>query len=169
MVPKRSAIMPPSGWPMPHSRFCKASANANTSRPQWLAFDSGVRKKPIVERGPNAISVIRQPMPITSAGVRQVAAAALDWIGLSRSSLVVIAAPISREFRKAAQYRAAGLISQTKSTPRRTVQCMAGPRRGAGFAMVRDTRYGFLLLTQFWVTSANVAFLLRRLRLAARS
>jgi hypothetical protein len=33
-LPKRSAMMPPSGWPMPHNRFCKASANANTSRPQ---------------------------------------------------------------------------------------------------------------------------------------
>jgi hypothetical protein len=104
MVPKRSAIMPPSGWPIPQSRFCNASANANTSRPQWLAFDSGVRKKPIVERGPKAISVIRQPMPITSAGVRQVAATAPDCEGLSRFSLVVMAAPVSREFQKAAQY-----------------------------------------------------------------
>ena len=32
--PKRSAIMPANGWPKPQSRFCSASANANTSRPQ---------------------------------------------------------------------------------------------------------------------------------------
>src|SRR5580704_1970463 len=114
--------MPPSGWPIPHSRFCRASANANTSRPQWLALDSGVKKKPIVERGPKAISVIRQPMPMTSAGVRHVAtvapAAAPDCEGLSRFSLVVINAPVSRELQKAAQYRAAGLIAQTKYAPR---------------------------------------------------
>jgi hypothetical protein len=33
-VPKRSAMMPASGWPIPHNRFCNASAKAKTSRPQ---------------------------------------------------------------------------------------------------------------------------------------
>jgi hypothetical protein len=69
-----------------------------------LAFDSGVKKKPIVERGPKAISVIRQPMPITSAGVRQVAATlpamAPDWEGVSRFSLVVMAAPVTKQVSK---------------------------------------------------------------------
>jgi len=36
-----------------------------------LALDSGVRKKPSVERGPKAISAIKQPKPITKDGVRQ--------------------------------------------------------------------------------------------------
>jgi hypothetical protein len=69
---------------------------------------------------------------------------------LSRFSLVVMTARSVREFRKAAQYRAAGLIAQTKSAPRRTPRCMAGPRHGAEFATVRDTRYGFLQLMLFW-------------------
>jgi hypothetical protein len=68
-----------------------------------LALDSGVRKKPIVERGPKAISVIRQPMPMTNAGVRQVPAmlaAAPDWAGLSRLSVVVIVALIGSQVWK---------------------------------------------------------------------
>jgi hypothetical protein len=36
-----------------------------------LALESGVRKKPSVERGPKAMSAIRLPKPMTSAGVRQ--------------------------------------------------------------------------------------------------
>jgi len=36
-----------------------------------LALDSGVKKKPSVERGPKAISAIRLPKPMTSVGVRQ--------------------------------------------------------------------------------------------------
>jgi hypothetical protein len=70
-----------------------------------LALDSGVKKKPSVERGPKAISVIRQPMPITSAGVRQVPATAPgmtpDPEGVSRFSLVVMAAPVQfAKFKK---------------------------------------------------------------------
>ena len=56
---------------MPHSKFWMASANANTSRPQWLACDIGVRKKPSEERGPKLIIAIRQPQMITTKGVRQ--------------------------------------------------------------------------------------------------
>jgi hypothetical protein len=36
-----------------------------------LELESGVKKKPSVERGPKAINAIRLPKPITSAGVRQ--------------------------------------------------------------------------------------------------
>jgi hypothetical protein len=36
-----------------------------------LALESGVRKKPSVERGPKAMSAIRLPKPMTSVGVRQ--------------------------------------------------------------------------------------------------
>jgi len=38
-----------------------------------LALDKGVRKKPSVERGPNASAAIRQPQTMTTAGVLQVA------------------------------------------------------------------------------------------------
>ena len=48
-----------------------ASASANTSRPQLLACDIGVRKKPSAERGPKPISAIRQPQMTMTSGVRQ--------------------------------------------------------------------------------------------------
>src|SRR6266705_1211100 len=48
-----------------------ASANENTSRPQWPAWDSGVKNWPSDERGPKLNSAIRQPHPMTKAGVRQ--------------------------------------------------------------------------------------------------
>src|SRR5580692_9841165 len=117
MVPKRSAIMPPSGWPMPHNRFCSPSARPKTSRPQWLALDIGVRKNPSVERGPNAISVTTQPKPMTSAGVRQPAivdgaelvdgAEFVDGAGLSSFPIAVIVAPVPLELRKSRNIEAA--------------------------------------------------------------
>jgi len=77
-------MIPASGWPMPQSRFCNASAKAKTSRPQWLAADIGVRKNPSEERGPKDISEIRQPKPMMRIGVRQELATLTDRTGMSR-------------------------------------------------------------------------------------
>ena len=43
-APYRSAIAPANGWAAPHSSIWIASASANTSRPQPLVCDIGVRK-----------------------------------------------------------------------------------------------------------------------------
>src|SRR5262245_58885659 len=67
-------MAPAKGCPMPHSRFCSASENAKTSRPQPLACDIGVRKNPSAERGPNDTTEIRQPQIATSATLRAVIA-----------------------------------------------------------------------------------------------
>jgi hypothetical protein len=40
------------------------------SRPQWLACDNGVRKKPMEERGPKLIIEITQPQTTSTNGVR---------------------------------------------------------------------------------------------------
>src|SRR5262249_53135867 len=71
LAPSRSAIAPANGNAAPQSRFCTASAIANTSRPQPFAWDSGVRKKPSAERGPKATIETRQPQIAITAGVRQ--------------------------------------------------------------------------------------------------
>src|SRR5215813_1927763 len=71
LAPSRSAIAPANGSAAPQSRFCTASAMAKTSRPQPFACDSGVRKKPSAERGPNAAMETRQPQIAITAGVRQ--------------------------------------------------------------------------------------------------
>ncbi len=67
---------------MPHSKFCNASASANTSRPQPFADESGVRKKPSEERGPKLRMAIRQPHATMTVGVRhdliQAGAGAVD-------------------------------------------------------------------------------------------
>src|SRR5262245_1265757 len=63
-------MAPAKGWPNPHSRFWIASASAKTSRPQPLAFDRGVRKKPSDERGPKVSTEIEQPHRISTAGTR---------------------------------------------------------------------------------------------------
>src|SRR5262249_60079852 len=70
MVPKRSAIGRANGWPKPQRMFWIASARPNTSRPQPLACDMGVRKKPSVARGPKLIIETRQPHKTITAGVR---------------------------------------------------------------------------------------------------
>src|SRR6266700_4969013 len=70
MVPKRSAIAPAKGCPNPHTRFWIANAKENTSRPQPLANDRGVRNWPAAERGPKVSLPIRQPHRTTLAGVR---------------------------------------------------------------------------------------------------
>src|ERR1700722_7223770 len=49
-----------------------ANAIENTSRPQPLANDSGVRNWPAAERGPNVSMPMRQPQRTMTAGVRQV-------------------------------------------------------------------------------------------------
>src|SRR5215470_16767276 len=71
LAPSRSASAPANGNAAPQSRFCTASAMAKTSRPQPFACDSGVRKKPSAERGPNATMETRQPQIAITAGVRQ--------------------------------------------------------------------------------------------------
>src|SRR5262249_37003955 len=71
LAPIRSAIAPANGNAAPQSRFCTASATANTSRPQPFACDSGCRKNPSAERGPNATRETRQPQIAITAGVRQ--------------------------------------------------------------------------------------------------
>src|SRR5882672_1473192 len=71
LAPMRSAIAPANGNAAPQSRFCTASAIAKTSRPHPFACDSGVRKKPSAERGPNATVETRQPQITITAGVRQ--------------------------------------------------------------------------------------------------
>src|SRR5436309_14599393 len=76
-VPKRSAIAPASGWPMPHNRFWIASASANTSRPQPFASDQGLRKNPSEERGPKVRTAIRQPQITITVGVRHARRAAV--------------------------------------------------------------------------------------------
>ncbi len=44
-----------------------AIASANTSRPQPYSPEIGVRKNPIVARGPKLIIAIRQPAATTAA------------------------------------------------------------------------------------------------------
>src|SRR5258705_13970232 len=70
LAPIRSAIAPANGNAAPQSRFCTASAIAKTSRPHPFACDSGVRKKPSAERGPNATMETRQPQITITAGGR---------------------------------------------------------------------------------------------------
>src|SRR5215471_13029563 len=64
-------MAPAKGCAAPHNRFCMASASENTSRPQPLSCDIGVRKKPSAERGPNERIAIRQPQKMITPGVRQ--------------------------------------------------------------------------------------------------
>jgi hypothetical protein len=45
-----------------------------------LACDIGVRKKPSAERGPNAITEIKQPHMMMTSGVRQPALSLTDCI-----------------------------------------------------------------------------------------
>ena len=51
--------------------FWIASANPNTSRPQPLACDIGVRNKPSVERGPKLNERDHAAARTITAGVRQ--------------------------------------------------------------------------------------------------
>src|SRR5262245_16449903 len=71
-------MAPANGWPMPQRMFWIASAKPNTSRPQSLACDIGVRKKPRVARGPKLIMEMRQPHSTITAGVRQPIATAFE-------------------------------------------------------------------------------------------
>src|SRR5215510_11090818 len=64
-------MAPAKGCAAPHNRFCMASASENTSRPQPLSSDIGVKKKPSAERGPNERTAIRQPHTMITPGVRQ--------------------------------------------------------------------------------------------------
>src|SRR5262244_668357 len=63
-------MAPANGWPRPQRMFWIASARPNTSRPQPLACDMGVRKKPSVARGPKLIIETRQPHTTITTGVR---------------------------------------------------------------------------------------------------
>ena len=66
--PYLSAIMPANGCAIPHSKFCNAIENANTSRDHPRSVDSGCRKMPKLERMPNDRSKIIPPQ-ITTAEV----------------------------------------------------------------------------------------------------
>ena len=57
----RSAIIPTKGWATPHIKFWMAIARAKVSRLQPFSVVIGVRKKPIVERGPKLMAPIRHP------------------------------------------------------------------------------------------------------------
>src|SRR4051812_47968955 len=70
-APNLSATAPATGPPTPQSRFWNAIASAKTSRPQPFACDSGVRKKPIDERGPNVRTEMQQPHSIRTIGILQ--------------------------------------------------------------------------------------------------
>ena len=61
--------------------FWIASARPNTSRPQSLACDMGVRKNPSVARGPKLIMEMRQPHTTITSGVRQPIVEALEADG----------------------------------------------------------------------------------------
>ena len=108
LAPKRSAMPPANGWPTPHSKFWMAKAIENTSRSQWLACDSGARKKPSEERGPKLIKEIRQPHTTTTSGVRQ--PTALIALAVAPcTDIDVISGLRSRPARASrATYRAAG-------------------------------------------------------------
>ena len=64
-------IMPAKGCATPQTRFWMAMASAKVSRLQPFSVVKGVRKKPMVERGPKPIAPIRQPAPITIGAERQ--------------------------------------------------------------------------------------------------
>src|SRR4051812_6222003 len=87
-MPKRSAMAPANGWPMPQSRFCSAKARAKTSRPQPFADVIGVRNSPKADRGPKPNSEIKQPHKIMTAGVRHVIARVIAEIWLMPVVLV---------------------------------------------------------------------------------
>src|SRR5215471_1031493 len=74
-------MAPANGWPRPQRMFWIASASPNTSRPQSLACDIGVRKKPSVARGPKLIMEMRQPHSTITSGVRQPILEALEADG----------------------------------------------------------------------------------------
>jgi hypothetical protein len=90
-VPKRSAMAPAKGWPMPHRRFWIAKANAKTSRPQPFCDDIGLRNSPNDERGPNPSRAMRHPHRRMTNGVRQPSRAAVAGIE------VIARSPPSRE------------------------------------------------------------------------
>src|SRR5208282_4580035 len=89
--------------------------------------DSGVRKKPSVERGPKAMIAIRQPKPMTSDGVRQVVGTAPDCERLNRLLALVIVARSRDRLRKAEQHKTRDRIAQTKIAGRWIGRRMAGP------------------------------------------
>src|SRR5882757_1763223 len=70
-APKRSAIAPAKGWPIPHRRFCTARVNEKTSRPQPCSTLIGVRNKPSVDRGPKLTIDTSPPHRMMTAGTRQ--------------------------------------------------------------------------------------------------
>src|SRR6516165_266880 len=74
-------MAPANGWPRPQRMFWIASARPNTSLPQSLACDIGVRKKPSVARGPKLIMEMKHPHTTITTGVRQPSVEALETDG----------------------------------------------------------------------------------------
>ena len=66
-----AAFATANGCAAPQSKFCKAIANENASRPQPRSSESGVRNCPRADRGPKAISAIAHPTAIRTIGRRQ--------------------------------------------------------------------------------------------------
>ena len=63
--------MPTNGWAAPQTRFWMAIASAKTSRPQPFSVVMGVRKKPMVDRGPKLMTATRQPATTITGTDRQ--------------------------------------------------------------------------------------------------
>jgi len=81
--------------------FWIASARPNTSRPQPLACDMGVRKKPSVARGPKLIMETRQPHTTITTGVRQPIVEALEADG---NEMAMTANPFESENDRRTEY-----------------------------------------------------------------
>src|ERR1700694_4003030 len=70
-APNLSAIAPANGWPIPHTRFCSAIANANVSRVHARSKVIGGRNRPKLWRVPSESISPRHPQAMITAGVRQ--------------------------------------------------------------------------------------------------
>src|SRR5262249_60221659 len=101
------------GGARPQRRFWSASASPNTSRPQSLACDIGVRKKPSVARGPKLIMEMRQPHSTITSGVRQPIVEALEADGKEMMESPLIAAASGSSGKRSSSDR--GLIAMTLS------------------------------------------------------
>ncbi len=131
IVPKRSAIPPENGWPMPHNRSWMAKADENTSRPQPLANEIGVRNWPAAERGPKVSRPIKQPQSTISAGVRQASSlVALISLDCGAAVLMVISFPSLANIGAWPPRPKAALRSEPASRTRMAARRPLSPARG---------------------------------------
>ena len=73
-APKRSASAPVKGCDRPQTRFCKASAKANTPRPQPSSLLRGSIKSPKPWRNPMAVEITKLPKMINRSEWRRMRA-----------------------------------------------------------------------------------------------